>query len=173
MRLPGQTSTNRSQNVVREPPPEPPGSAPGGPRRPQEAPRAPQDGPKTRQERPKSRPEPVSERPGWPSGALLAPKRPPGALPGTFLTLLGATWACFGGPWEAQVAVWSFSGSHEALKTAQRAGQESVRRSGRRRIVALLKVTLPEAAHLEISAATGSRSNSFKSRFKFGIQLIK
>ena len=77
--LPGQTSTNRSQKVVREPPPEPPGSAPGGPRRPQEAPRAPQDGPKSRQERPKSRPEPVSERPGWPPGPHLAPKKPPEA----------------------------------------------------------------------------------------------
>ena len=56
-----------------------PRSAPGGPRRPQEAPRAPQDGPKSRQERPKSRPEPVSERPGWPPGPHLAPKKPPEA----------------------------------------------------------------------------------------------
>ena len=91
----GQISKHLSQKVVAEPLPEPPGSAPGGPRRPQEAPRAPQDSPKRRQERPKSRQEPLSERPGWPPGAHLAPKRPPEASRKPFWIDFGPSGAPF------------------------------------------------------------------------------
>ena len=69
----------KHQNGLPEPPREPPGTAPGAPRRPQEAPRAAQDGPKRRQEGLKSRPKAVSERPFLPLGAELAPKRAPEA----------------------------------------------------------------------------------------------
>ena len=53
-----------------------PRSGPGGPG---SGPRGPKTAPRAPQESPKSRPEAVSERPGWPSGAHLAPKRPPEA----------------------------------------------------------------------------------------------
>ena len=82
-----------------------PKKAPGGAK---SAPRRPQDDPKSRQERPKSRPEAVSERPWWPPGAHLAPKRPPEAsgrhfdrLGGGFLALRGSIFEAFSACCEA------------------------------------------------------------------------
>ena len=93
---PGQSSKNIAPNCLRDPPRDPPGSVPGGPRRPQEAPRAAQDAARAAQEPPR-RPQEATRSDSSvalrrPSGGSCRPRgaqRPPG---GHFGTILASFW---------------------------------------------------------------------------------